>query len=51
MISQTKITKGENDMKAFMTPEIEIKKFCVEDVITTSGDVLPTDPNESERDP
>ena len=24
-------------MKAFMEPEIEVKKFSVEDVITTSG--------------
>jgi len=28
-------------MNKFMEPEIEIKKFNVEDVITTSGDAEP----------
>lgn len=34
-------------MKAFMEPEIEVKKFSVEDVITTS---VVTDEDETERD-
>lgn len=34
-------------MKAFVAPEIEVKKFSVEDVITTSGNL---DENETEID-
>lgn len=35
-------------MKLFEVPEIEIAKFNVEDVITTSEDpIVPGDPNET----
>lgn len=34
-------------MKAFVTPEIEVKKFSVEDVITTSSNL---EENETEKD-
>ena len=37
-------------MKAFMEPTVEVKKFSVEDVITTSNGAIPTDPDETERD-
>lgn len=30
-------------MKTFMEPEVEVKKFSVEDVITTSGGVKKDD--------
>jgi hypothetical protein len=38
-------------MKAFMEPEIEVKKFSIEDVITTSTTDIepPRDENETER--
>ena len=36
-------------MKRFETPEIEVKKFFVEDVITTSVEP-PVADNETERD-
>ena len=35
--------KEEIEMKKFEIPEIEVRKFAIEDVITTSGDPLPTE--------
>ena len=34
-------------MKKFVSPEIEVQKFCVEDIITTSGDLFD---QETDRD-
>lgn len=36
-------------MRAFMEPEIEVKKFSVEDVITTSGEEWVPGEDETER--
>ena len=37
--------KGEDIMKKFMAPEMDVQKFMAEDVITTSTEFVPT-PNE-----
>lgn len=37
-------------MKTFMEPELEVKKFFVEDVITTSNGEIPKDDDETDLD-
>ena len=36
-MSLEKSMKGENNMKAFETPFVEVKKFNVEDILTASA--------------
>ena len=44
LLTQPIKTKENNEMKKYVTPEMEITEFDTEDVITTSGDGSDDDP-------